>query len=93
MKNWNKPEMNVFSVKMDENIASSVSGGSTAEKAYLTGKIFFGEAGEKIYRYYGNYYFTEDCNIQDTGITFKTYQYPERLVPLDQMGLVDGCKA
>ena len=32
MKNWNRPEMKIFNVKMDENIASSGADGGNKMK-------------------------------------------------------------
>ena len=62
MKTRKKPEVKVFDVKMDENIAASGDGG------YQTDYIYHAEGvitkGGATYRWNGN------NNIQDTGIRF-----------------------
>ncbi|WP_418540580.1 hypothetical protein [Massilistercora timonensis] len=62
MKTWKKPEVKVFDVKMDENIAASGDGG------YKTDRIYYAE--EPIVREWGYYRWNGNNNIQDTGIVF-----------------------
>lgn len=62
MKTWKKPEVKVFDVKMDENIAASGDGG------YKTDRIYYAE--EPIVREWAHYRWNGSNNIQDTGITF-----------------------
>ena len=42
MKNWNRPEMKIFNVKMDENIASS---GAGSENNYEVQYIYYDLGG------------------------------------------------
>ena len=62
MKTWKKPEVKVFDVKMDENIAASGDGG------YQTDRIYYAE--EPIMREWAHYRWNGSNNIQDTGIVF-----------------------
>lgn len=63
MKTWKKPEVKVFDVKMDENIAASGDGG------YKTDYIHYVEGGI-IYRDGANYHWKGNHYIQNTGIAF-----------------------
>lgn len=68
MKQWNKPEMKVFSVRMNENIAAS--GGSTYDqvKLYVTENgIITREAG---------YYNCVGTQIQDTSVHYNRSSTP-----------------
>ena len=87
MKVWNRPEMKVFGVKLDENIASSSVG-----VVYQSGTIFFGETSDIIFRDYGTYRFTEDRRIEDTNITYTEQSRPGRLVSLKYKGEISGCQ-
>lgn len=87
MKAWKSPEMKVFSVKMDENIAAS------GESVYETGDIYYIEQGT-IYRVAGRYSWSDGGNIQDTGITFEMDEFSNRrVIAEDQKALISGCLA
>lgn len=81
MKQWNKPEMNIFSVRMNENIAASGDAGS----GYSTVYIYYDEGG--ITRGGANYHCV-GTNIQDTGIN-----YSNGVVSIDYRSAISGCLA
>lgn len=84
MKTWKKPEVKVFDVKMDENIAASGDGGyQTAYIYYDLGGITRGGAN---YRWKGNNY------IQDTGIPFHEAG-GVKSVDEKHVVTIDGCLA
>ena len=86
MKTWRTPEMKVYNVKMDENIASSGSGEQQYEVKYLhydLGVITRGGA---------NYNCSADRSIQDTDIKYTSYG-EENYVSNDQVGAISGCLA
>ena len=66
MKKWMKPNMKIFSVKMDENIAASGSDG------YEIGLIGVHKGnGQEVYnqKYYR---YSSDRRIQDTNVKYHT---------------------
>lgn len=84
MKKWEKPDMRVFRVKMNENIASSGGGEYNISNIdYDLGGITRGGAA---YRWNGN------NNIQDTGICFTDTGF-EKVIPESDVGRVAGCLA
>lgn len=84
MKTWKKPEVKVFDVKMDENIAASGDGGYQTDYIYYDlGGI---TRGGKTYRWNGN------NNIQDTGITFHIAG-SDKVVANSHVADITGCLA
>lgn len=63
MKEWKKPEVKIFNVKIDENIAASGDG-----SGYMSGYISFYTNG--ISRGGGNYRYNSSNQIQDTSYTW-----------------------
>ena len=87
MKNWNKPEMKIFNVKMDENIASSsADGGNNYEVHY----IYYAFGG--ITRGGDNYRCTPDRCIQDTDIQYDD-GVRQKSVPNNSVSQISGCLA
>lgn len=84
MKKWMKPDMKLFSVKMDENIAASGDGG------YYTAYIYYDEGG--ITRGGADYRWSGNNNIQDTGIRF-TESGGVKTVLEEHIGTIAGCHA
>lgn len=82
MKTWKKPEVKVFDVKMDENIAASGDGG------YQTDYIYHAEG--VITRGGANYRWNGNNNIQDTGITFRI-EGSIKVVAESYMANIAGC--
>lgn len=80
MKQWSKPEMNIFSVRMNENIAASGDVGGGYDIVYL----YYLEAG--VITRGGNNFRCVGTNIQDTGIN-----YSNGTVPFEYMDAVAGC--
>lgn len=85
MKTWKKPEVKVFDVKMDENIAASGDGG------YQTDRIYYVERGG-IFRDSANYRWNGNNNIQDTGIKFHI-DGVYKLVDEKHVTTIAGCLA
>lgn len=84
MKTWKKPEVKVFDVKMDENIAASGDGG------YKTDRINYDLGG--ITRGGENYRWNGSNNIQDTGITFWIESSTgEKVVNKSYVANIAGC--
>lgn len=84
MKKWMKPDMKLFSVKMDENIAAS------GDDGYQIDYIDYDQGG--ITRGGANYRWRGDNNIQDTGIQFSE-SYGEKTVSYAQVAAISGCLA
>ncbi|MFR3529436.1 MAG: hypothetical protein ACLTTZ_02620 [Lachnospiraceae bacterium] len=84
MKTWKKPEVKVFDVKMDENIAASGDGG------YQTGYIYYDLGG--ITRGGATYRWNGNNNIQDTGITFHITS-DGKVVNKSHVANIAGCLA
>ena len=84
MKTWKKPEVKIFDVKMDENIAASGDGG------YRTSYIYYDLGG--ITRGGANYRWNGNNNIQDTGVQFTT-RNGESVVPNNKVSTISGCMA
>ena len=84
MREWKKPEVKVFDVKMDENIAASGDGG------YQTDYIYYAEG--VITRGGANYRWNRNNNIQDTGITFHIAG-SDKVVDKSYVGNITGCLA
>lgn len=88
MREWKKPEVKIFDVKMDENIAASGDQTGILHHATPTdtggGWVFFG--GKDNYRY------SSDGNIQDTGIYVIHYD-GVNLIDKANVGQVSGCRA
>lgn len=87
MKSWKTPELNIYNMRMEENIAAS---GDTA-KSYETFYIYYDVGG--ITRG-GNYYQCEvgTSSIQDTSVSY-TYGNGMYTVPSSQTGAISGCLA
>lgn len=83
MKTWESPEMKVFNVKMDENIAASGDG-----KEYQTGYIYYENGG--ITRGGANYRYTSDGRIQDTSVSFVSGG-GMRTVAQNKVSAISGC--
>lgn len=84
MKTWKKPEVKVFDVKMDENIAASGDGGYQTDYIYYDlGGI---TRGGKTYRWNGS------NNIQDTEITFYIAM-GKKVVDVKHVTTIAGCLA
>ena len=81
MKNWNRPEMKIFNVKMDENIASS---GAGSENNYEVQYIYYDLGG--ITRGGANYK-CKDSYIQDTD------GGGQKTVSSSNVGQISGCLA
>ena len=86
MKNWNRPEMIIFNVKMDENIASS---GAGSENNYEVQYIYYDLGG--ITRGGANYK-CKDSYIQDTSIQY-TDGGGQKTVSSSNVGQISGCLA
>lgn len=86
MKKWNNPEIEVFSVKLDENIAASGSEGS----GYLTGYLNYDLGG--ITRGGANYNYNALNQVQDTGIVFYKFSTGNAISKND-VDTVAGCLA
>lgn len=84
MKKWMKPDMKLFSVKMDENIAAS------GDDGYQIDYIYYDQGG--ITRGGANYRWRGDNNIQDTGIQFSE-STGWKTVPQVQVTAISGCLA
>lgn len=80
-----KPDMKLFSVKMDENIAAS------GDDGYQIDYIYYDQGGG-ITRGGANYRWRGDNNIQDTGIQFSE-SYGEKTVSYAQVAAISGCLA
>ena len=82
MKEWKKPEVKIFDVKLDENIAAS--GENNYEKVYIyyaDGPITRG----------GDYFYCSGKNIQDTGIPYEVDMM--NLVDISYQRSISGCLA
>ena len=86
MKNWNRPEMKIFNVKMDENIASS---GAGSENNYEVQYIYYDLGG--ITRGGANYK-CKDSYIQDTSNQY-TDGGRQKTVSNSNVGQISGCLA
>lgn len=86
MKNWNRPEMKIFNVKMDENIASS---GAGSENNYEVQYIYYDLGG--ITRGGANYK-CKDSYIQDTNIKYEE-EYGDTWISEDLVSQISGCLA
>ena len=84
MKKWMKPDMKLFSVKMDENIAASGDDGYQIDYIYYDQGV--------ITRGGANYRWRGDNNIQDTGIRF-TESGGMKTVLEEHIGTISGCLA
>lgn len=84
MKAWKSPEMKVFSVKMDENIAAS------GEQEYEVKHLDYDLGG--ITRGGDDYRCTSDQRIQDTDVTYSVNN-GEYTVPKDKISAISGCLA
>lgn len=90
MKTWRTPEMKVYSVKMDENIANS---GDADVQDYVIHKIYLGEGNSVIQRLSGKYYCTASGLIQDSGIKYKKgNQYTPYYIDIAQETAIIGCR-
>lgn len=86
MKTWKKPEVKVFDVKMDENIAASGDGGY--QTAYINYDLGGFTRGGENYRWNGS------NNIQDTGIPFWIESGTgEKVVDKRYVANIAGCLA
>ena len=87
MKTWRTPEMKVYSVKMDENIANSGDGG---ESSYEVQYIYYDLGG--ITRGGTNYNCSLDGKIQDTSVSYAGgSRY--KTVPYSQVNTISKCIA
>lgn len=86
MKVWNRPEIKVFSVRLDENIASS---GAGSENNYEVQYIYYDLGG--ITRGGANYK-CKDSYIQDTSIQY-TDGGGQKTVSSSNVGQISGCLA
>lgn len=84
MKAWKSPEMKVFSVKMDENIAAS------GEQEYEVRYLYYDEGG--ITRGGADYRCTSDQRIQDTDVKYSVGDGVST-APYDKMSAISGCLA
>lgn len=87
MKNWNKPEMKIFNVKMDENIASS---GAGSENNYEVHYIYYDRGGITLGG--ANYRCASDRSIQDTNIKYEE-EYGDTWISEDLVSQISGCLA
>lgn len=87
MKTWKSPEMKVFSVKMNENIAAS---GDDSGSGYEVKYIYYDLGG--ITRGGADYRCTSDGIIQDTNITYTTGER-QNTVSGDKVTAISGCLA
>ena len=91
MKVWKSPEMKVFSVKMDENIAASGEPNDDVQKGF----IFHANQANGGYVYWGdggNYWYTDDGNIQDSGVYIINYEGDHLVLKSDAVRIA-GCLA
>lgn len=87
MKNWNRPEMKIFNVKMDENIASSgADGGNNYEVHY----IYYSRDDVGTTLGGANYRCTADRSIQDTNIKYEE-EYGDTWISEDLVSQISGC--
>lgn len=95
MKTWRTPEMKVYSVKMDENIANSGANSGAEDKVeYENVKIYYGEGNSVIQRLSGTYKCTATGFIHDSGIKYKKgNQYTPYYVDFNQQSAISGCIA
>lgn len=88
MREWKKPEVKIFDVKMDENIAAS--GDQTGFLYHATpsttggGWVYFGDGA--------NYRYSSNGSIQETGINVIHYG-GDNLIDKAYVGQVTGCLA
>lgn len=82
MREWKKPEVKIFDVKMDENIAASGD-------QYQTLYIYYDEGG--ITRGGANYN-CQGTNIQNTEVHYSG-SGDLRTVSYNQLGTIAGCLA
>lgn len=84
MKKWNQPEMSVYSVKLDENLAASGADEKQKEFIYYShGTITFGG---------GNFWCSSDRTIMDTGIQYNV-SGSQKWVHEDYESAISGCLA
>lgn len=93
MKNWTKPEIKMYGIRMDENIASSVGGSvpSTPVGPALT-RVYISFRGDGRPFTGGLYYCTEDRNVHSTGITYDPVGWWLNYVDSSQAGNISGCR-
>lgn len=84
MKTWRTPEMKVYSVKMDENIANS------GDSSYEVKLIYYDYEG--ITRGGTNYNCSSDGKIQDTNISYAVGSR-QNTVPYSKVDAISGCLA
>lgn len=82
MREWKKPEVKIFDVKMDENIAASGDQYQVVHIDFDLGGITRG----------GYDYRCQGTNIQDTGISYYKFGN-EIVVSKDHVGTIAGCLA
>ena len=85
VKKWYNPEMEVFSVKLDENIAAS---GDAGTGNYSEGFIYYDLGG--ITRGGANYRWNSLNQIQDTQIAFHIVG-GQKAVGKDYVSQISGC--
>lgn len=85
MKKWNNPEIEVFSVKLDENIAASGDAGSNS---YTEGFLYYDLGG--ITRGGANYRWNSLNQIQDTQIVYHILG-GNKFVVYDNISQISGC--
>ena len=89
MKKWNEPQMRMYDVKLDENLAVSAGEPVKPEKTYEIGYITHTNGiisrGGADYKYDANGY------IQDTQIQY--INDGEKFVYDDQVNAISGCLA
>ncbi|HJD01761.1 MAG TPA: hypothetical protein H9750_04075 [Candidatus Mediterraneibacter excrementavium] len=87
MREWKKPEVKIFDVKMDENIAAS---GDQTGFLYHANPATTG--GGWVYWDGANYRYSSNGNIQDTGIYVIDYE-GDNLINKAYVSQVSGCLA
>lgn len=92
MKKWRNPEIKVFSVKMNENIAASGDAGNDEQGRYDVGYIYYTETG--VVTFGGRNYRYNPLNnmIQDTSVAWFGDSF-QRVIFESDVDTVVGCLA
>ena len=90
MKSWTKPEIKMYGIRMDENIATST--GNTGDTDNGNKPVYSRE-----YIYDGGllgalYYCASDGNIQDTGIYYQQHWLFGKYVDPKDAGTISICR-